>query len=144
MKKLIATEWLLAVVLAGLFAYAGVVKVMHPDVFLTDIENYQITPYPVSWAAAMFLPWLELWLAITLLCPAWRKTAAIWCGTLMAVFILAMLSAWTRGLDISCGCFGGSDVTANYPLTLLRDLLILAVTFGILWCHKKSKHSLTA
>lgn len=139
MNKSLLIEWVLACMLAALFGYAGIVKIIHPEAFLSDILNYRLTPYPLSWAAALFLPWLELWLATSLLHPKWRITAAVWCSLLMLAFIGALLSAWTRGLDITCGCFGSSDTPTNYPLTLLRDVVILAASLGILWCRKNNR-----
>jgi hypothetical protein len=43
-----------------------------------------------------------------------------------AVFLIALSSAWVRGLDIRCGCFGKDEVSTNYPMLLTRDALLLA------------------
>jgi hypothetical protein len=47
-------------------------------------------------------------------------------GIMLAVFIIALSSALTRGLDITCGCFsvgGGHQVAADL---LIRDIFLLA------------------
>jgi uncharacterized membrane protein YkgB len=44
----------------------------------------------------------------------------------LAVFIVAIVSAWARGLDIDCGCFGKGNISSNYTWLLVRDLLMLA------------------
>ena len=50
----------------------------------------------------------------------------------MVLFMVGILQAWLRGLDIDCGCFGAGDATAepgmNYGLTLLRDAAFLLLT----------------
>jgi uncharacterized membrane protein YphA (DoxX/SURF4 family) len=59
--------------------------------------------------------------------------AAAICAALMLVFIAALASAWSRGLDISCGCFGHEDATANFPLLLARDCVLFLCATAIVW-----------
>ena len=40
------------------------------------------------------------------------------------VFIIALSQAALRGLDVSCGCFGGASSSGPLP-AILRDLLLL-------------------
>ena len=113
------------VALAGLFVYAGVIKLVSPDTFLADIESYRMMPYALAWLVAFYLPPLEILCGLALLIPKLRKAAAIVLLLLMLVFILAIAGAWARGLDISCGCFGSSEGGANYFWLIFRDLLII-------------------
>ena len=45
-----------------------------------------------------------------------------------AVFLLALSTAWARGLDISCGCFGkeAHNIQTHFPQLFLRDAALLA------------------
>ena len=54
---------------------------------------------------------------------------------LLVVFLAAVGSAWARGLQIDCGCFGnGGQVAAGetaYPLEVLRDVALLLVALAL-------------
>jgi uncharacterized membrane protein YphA (DoxX/SURF4 family) len=53
-------------------------------------------------------------------------------GLLMLAFIIGISSAWARGLQIDCGCFGGggyaADATKKYPWEIARDVGLLAAS----------------
>ena len=56
---------------------------------------------------------------------------------LLLVFILAVASAWVRGLTIDCGCFGGGGEVAPgqtaYGTELLRDAGLLLLALWLVW-----------
>lgn len=122
-------------VIAGLFLWAGMMKLIHPGLLFGDILSYRLLPEGVAVGLAWYLPWLEIVLALALLSPRLQEGA--WGGLfgLMTVFILALLSAWARGLDITCGCFGSSGLYNQYGWWVTRDALIL----GVLWWMGKSE-----
>ncbi len=123
------------VLLAVLFSYAGQIKLFDPVGFLEDIAQYRLIGREVAWLIACFLPPLEVLCAVGLLSKRWSAASAAMIALLMSAFTVALLSAWLRGLDISCGCFGKSDGTDSYPLLLLRDLLLLAAALWVFWRH---------
>lgn len=115
------TGWLLA----ALFLYAGSFKLLHPDALLNDIQSYNLVPYRMAYLGAYLLPALEIAAALGLCIPRLRLES-VWIVTVLTVvFIVALASAWGRGIDISCGCFGKAEAKANYPLLIGRDILIL-------------------
>ncbi|MCC7409830.1 MAG: hypothetical protein IT442_17320 [Phycisphaeraceae bacterium] len=120
--------WLLRLGLAGVFIYAGVVKAVDPLTFWKDVQGYHLLPEQVALAVAFYLPWLEILCGVALLTP-WllrRSLPILMCLTL--VFTAALASAWLRGIDLTCGCFGqvGSASSGTSYLWLLgRDLAIL-------------------
>jgi len=129
-----AILWALRLFLGGLFVYAGVLKVLDPAQFLVDIESYRLLPYVAAVAATFYLPWLEI------LCGAglWNhrtRPGALWILiALTVVFAVLITSAWVRGLDISCGCFGVSESNGtNYVWWLTRDILIFLGLAVLLW-----------
>lgn len=126
------TVILLAWGVAALYIYAGVLKLVQPDVLLADIRSYHLAPYRLAYIGAFALPALEIASGVALLFSATRREAALLLGALTAMFTLALISAWVRGLDISCGCFGKSETAANYPWLIGRDLVILAACIAIL------------
>lgn len=130
--------WALRGALAALFLYAGVIKVIEPTALLRDIEGYRLLPYSWAWGLAFYLPWLEIIAGLALLGPRWSRSAAVLLATLMGLFLIALLSAWGRGLDIQCGCFGKSEESNRYMWWVVRDLILLTGLFGIAYMSGKS------
>ena len=113
--------WLLGV----LFLYAGALKLMHPDALFTDIQSYDLVSYRVAYLGAYGLPALEIVSALGLFFRCFRREAALVLAVLTMIFIIALTTAWVRGIDISCGCFGKPGAITNYPLLVGRDVLII-------------------
>lgn len=107
-----------------MFVYAGALKFWRPDPLLADIETYRLLPYRLAYLFSYYLPALEIVFGLALYHRAWRKVAAGMLLALCAIFIFALFSAWARGLDVSCGCFGRSETKANYLALIGRDLLL--------------------
>jgi uncharacterized membrane protein YphA (DoxX/SURF4 family) len=130
---------LLRLIVAGVFLYAGVMKIWDfrhgqsatPD-FTIAIQHFEILPKPdLAVLLAVYLPWLELTAAITLFMQRLALGAAIAVAGMTAMFLVAVGSAWKRGLDISCGCFGKDAVAINYPSLMLRDALLFAAALAL-------------
>ncbi len=145
--QIVAT--LLRVGIGGLFIFAGVVKIWDFDTggsatqaFALEIQNYQLTTWTASIVAAIYLPWLEVLAGLALVFRRLYTGALVMLLALDAVFIAALSSAWARGLDISCGCFGRSDIQVNYPEKIGQNVLLLALLGLLLWLEcRKSRHA---
>jgi putative oxidoreductase len=114
-------------VVAGVLAWAGVTKLADPSLFAVDIANYRLLPSIFAAMAAVYLPWLELCLAAGLLVPRLRAVARWLALGLILVFCAALGSAWVRGLDIRCGCFGGSADGATEIEALARNAVLVGL-----------------
>jgi uncharacterized membrane protein YphA (DoxX/SURF4 family) len=130
MNRRALVVWLLAIMLAGVFGYAGSLKVRDPAAFATDIENFQLVTSGPSALLAVYLPWLELLLAAGLLLPRWRRPSALLSCMLLAVFTFAVVAAMVRGLDINCGCFGHAASPLHWAL--IRDVALLLLALAVL------------
>ncbi|MCS7063740.1 MAG: hypothetical protein NZM04_06830 [Methylacidiphilales bacterium] len=120
---------ILRLTLSGVFLYAGIIKAANPEKFWIDVQNYQLLPHFGNVLVALYLPYLEILCALALWYPRWALGSVSLMGGMMLVFTIALLSAWIRGLDITCGCFGGSEKN-RYIEWLVRDiLLILAIAW---------------
>ncbi|MEI6350300.1 MAG: MauE/DoxX family redox-associated membrane protein [Verrucomicrobiota bacterium] len=118
---------LLAVLMGALFIYAGAAKVTDPARFFADIQNYDLLPWRAAVVAmAFYLPWLEIVCGVGMIFRRFRSGASLVLAGLLVVFIGALALAWARGLNISCGCFGGSSEHPRYFLWIGRDLALLA------------------
>jgi uncharacterized membrane protein YphA (DoxX/SURF4 family) len=53
-------------------------------------------------------------------------------GLFFLAFIIGIASAWARGLEINCGCFGNGGVPADpqrqYAVDIARDVGLLALS----------------
>lgn len=120
----------LRLLIGSLFLYAGIVKAWSPDIFFKDVLSYQMLPYAAAVAVAWYLPYLEILCGMSVVLGMKLKESLWVLIGMMIVFLAALGISWIRGLDITCGCFGGSG-EANYPWLIFRDLLILGA-LGIL------------
>lgn len=124
---------LIRIFLCALFIYSGFVKAWNPGIFFHDVLSYRILSAFPSTGVVWYLPYLEIVCGIALLIHGFIRVAAKVLSGLIILFMAAITSAWVRGLDISCGCFGAQEQEPmDYRLMLLRNitLLILVVWIG--------------
>jgi putative oxidoreductase len=121
----------------GVFLVAGVLKVIDPARFAADIDHFRLLPYFAVAPLALYLPWLEIICGLAVLVGAWRRSALVLLFALTVVFIAAITSAWMRGLDIRCGCFGAAS-TAPLAFDLVFDLVLGGVLFWLLRAESRS------
>ena len=113
-------------VMAGVFIYASIDKIIHPDLFAEAVYSHQVLPGYLVNLTALILPWLELTLGTCLLINRWMAGASALAALLMALFVGMLIFNLARGLDISCGCFSAApDDDPITTLTLVRDILFL-------------------
>ena len=123
-KQILST--LLRVGIGGLFVFAGVNKLLDPLEFLEELARYQLWPEAYVWKLVVwFLPTLEIVLGGSLLAGFWKREAAGLLLGLTALFTLAILLSWSRGLNISCGCFGPWKYGDSYLGWIVRDVLLM-------------------
>lgn len=146
------------IALAAIFLYAGYAKLKPQagmpwsvasvntslSMFAMGVDSYQMLP---PWAVSPFahlLPPFEFVLGIWLLSGIGLRFSSLLSTLAVCAFILAMVSAYRRGLTISCGCFGPGEQIG--PKTFIRDGLLflplsLAVTAGAFLAHRKPDES---
>lgn len=116
---------IVAIVIGGLFVYAGAVKVIDPAEFARDIDNYKMLPWQVSVWMGLYLPWLEIFCGVALIVRVLHRGSVLILTALMALFIVITIIAKARGLDISCGCFGHASKYLSFAWHLVLDFLLL-------------------
>ena len=117
--------------LALIFFYAGVEKIIHPQEFAVTIYNYQLLPDCVINLLAIFLPWLEVLIAVSLVIGIYIRGATLLSALLFLIFATALTINLVRGLDISCGCFGASSGNISW-FYLARDLSLFCMSVFVL------------
>ncbi|HJW38452.1 MAG TPA: MauE/DoxX family redox-associated membrane protein [Candidatus Udaeobacter sp.] len=126
-------------IVAGIFIYAGVLKVLDPVQFANDIDNYKILPWPISVALAFYLPWLEIFCGLALVVRFLYRGALSILTASIVVFTLATVAAKARGLDITCGCFGHTSQHWSFPAHLATNLGILAALLVLCVSNRSPK-----
>ena len=123
--------WFCRCLVGGIFFYAGALKMADVIVFAGEVAAYHLIPHNFTYLVAAILPSIEVLIGALLLLDCRVRGAAFLAGVLDLIFILALVSALVRGLNISCGCFGlGHDSTVLKALS--RDLALMVaivVTF---------------
>lgn len=121
--------WAFRVALGVVFIFAAAPKIADPLGFAKSIANYHLVPDALINAMAITLPWIELCCGLALVLGLSPRANLLAVEALLLVFIVAIVSAMSRGLDISCGCF--STATAESASmtrwTLTWDIIWLAM-----------------
>jgi uncharacterized membrane protein YphA (DoxX/SURF4 family) len=133
-------ELLARLVLGLLLLAAAIPKIRDPAAFLGALGAYRLLPELSVAVFAWFLPWLELCVAGALLCAPLRHRQGAWLlnGLLYVSFLAAHASAWARGLDIRCGCFGG-DSPVGFASVLTRAGLAALTVLGAVAAHHQHR-----
>lgn len=131
--------WVLRLILAGVFIYAGVLKFLDPASFSGSIATFQLIPEAWSNLVALSLPPFEVLIGILILTPFGVRSASFGVILLNLIFLVALFQGLIRGLPVDCGCFGssGPSTPATVWLAIGRDLVFVAMAFAI-W-RKQSK-----
>lgn len=122
------------IIVGSVFIVVGVTKILDPKLFANEIGNYDLLPNYVLHIPAIILPWIELVVGMLLVLGIKLKTNSLIAGTLLVIFTIGVITAWSRGLDINCGCFsaikeekvGLSKVLQNSGLILLTILTFIS------------------
>ncbi len=128
-------QWvgLLARLLAGgVWLVAGALKLPEPAESVRAVRAYDLLPESVVPTVGHLLPVLEVAVGLCLVLGVLTRVVAAVSALLFLAFVVGIASAWARGLEIECGCFGGGGTRAGasseYPLEIARDLGLLLLS----------------
>jgi len=120
----------------SLLIYASVNKIINPIAFAYDIENYRIAGSFLSRLAAVWLPYVEMSVGLMMITGIWLETALYMNMFLMWVFLIMVLQAYIRGLDIVCGCF--SNESKVDAVKILENIFLALSGTGLVWLRTRS------
>ncbi len=137
-----AISWVLYWIVAGVFGYAAILKLLDPEAFLSSLLTYEVFPFVVAGGLALFAPILELLLAVCLATGWLRRGATLLTGAMLLVFIVLVIQGGMRGLTLDCGCFGSRVVESGweYVRKTVENLLLLVVLCGASILGKTRSH----
>ncbi len=119
--------------LAAVWIVAGALKVGDLAASARAVNAYRLMPYDAAKVVGAVQPFLEIALGLLLLVGLAVRLSAGISALLLVVFIAGIVSAWSRGLAIDCGCFSaggelGAGQSPQYASEIARDVgfLLLA------------------
>lgn len=123
---------MLRVLIGIFFVVIAVDKLFEPyQNFLYAVQGYSIFPAILEEIVARVFPWVELFLGLFLILGLWLKWTLRSFLVIVFLFILIILQALVRGIQLdTCGCFGGL-FAAEIHQTLIVDVSLL-LFFGML------------
>ncbi len=130
-------NFILRLVVGGVFVFAAVLKIFDPATFAADIGNYRLLPRALLYPTAILLPWVELGAGLLLALGIWRRASALVIAALCLVFLIAISQALARGLDVHCGCFGTVAAGPVGLRNLLIDLALLLMAGWLAWKQRE-------
>jgi hypothetical protein len=118
---------------------SGIIHFNNPYAFMETIYGYRLVPESIGPFLAAILPSFLIAISIAIMFDFNnRKILFFICCILFICFIFAQASAWIRGLNISCGCFGTGDGMKIGFKTLAIPLIGLGFSLsGFLLLQKK-------
>ncbi len=123
--------------LGGVIFVAGALKVTTPYKAAAAMRAYELLPISIANVFGVALPWFEVGLGALLILGVVTRLSAFFAGSLMILFILAISSAWARGLSIDCGCFGGGGQVepgeTKYLQEIIRDFGLALLGAYLYW-----------
>jgi putative oxidoreductase len=128
---------IVALIIGGIFIYAGVMKISDPAGFANDIDNYKILPWALTVRLAFYLPWLEILCGLAVILGLLYRGGLLILTMLVSIFIIASVIAKARGLDITCGCFGHASKNWSFTTHLALDFAIL-IALSALWISNRT------
>ncbi len=130
---------LVRIILGGLFAYAGILKITDIKGFAKTLSLYNLVPEQLLVVVAIMLPLLEIIAGIGLMFNV-RFTLSLITGMLI-VFIVVLWYGILNNLEIDCGCFSTEELASHDSLrqAFYRDLVMLVGTVYI-YLYRFKRH----
>lgn len=123
--------------LGGVALYAGGSKLGDLSASAWAVRAYDLLPDGLADLVGHVLPFVEVLLGLLLVTGLLTRWAAGAFGLMLVAFMIGIVSVWSRGIAIDCGCFGdGGPVDpaeVNYLPDLLRDVAFLALAAWLVW-----------
>jgi len=126
--------WLTAsfrILLALFFIVSGLLKIVDLPRFFQDVLNFDVVDGPPAEWIAIVVPTAEIILGALLAFNLMTPAVLTMLGGMMITFTVAIGMAWSKGLNITCGCFGKlSEGPMDYPIRVTINsgiILVIAV-----------------
>ncbi len=126
-------------VVGGVWLWAGLIKLPHPEASVAAVRAYQLLPLDVVPLVGRLLPIAEVLVGAMLVVGVLTRFSGLLSALLQVAFIVGIASVWARGIAIECGCFGDggtvawAQARAQYPWEIARDVGLLLLSLYLVW-----------
>lgn len=125
-------------VTGGVWIVAGALKLPDPAESVRAVRAYDLLPEAIVPTVGQLLPLVEIAIGVCLVAGLLTRIMGVLSALLFLAFIVGIASAWARGLQIDCGCFGGGGAeegaSSKYPMEIARDIgLLLLSMWLVIW-----------
>ena len=117
-------------IILAIFGISGVIKALNFDDTILTILSYEIVGIKMAEYLAYGVLGLELALVLWAASGLYKRLFYQVSIIVFVVFTMLIISAWARGLEIDCGCFGYGDIPDNPQLGYVKDI-IRDITFAL-------------
>lgn len=122
--------------LAAVLLISGYIKAIDPAQTRVAVKAYQLLPDGASEAVAAVIPFAEIAVGLIVLLGMATRLGGILSALMMVVFLIGVISAAARGLNIDCGCFGGGGAVeagaTAYTEEIVRDTGLLLASLYLI------------
>ena len=127
-------------VVGGVWIWAGLLKLPHPETSGTAVRAYQLLSPSLAEGVGRVLPMLEVVVGACLVVGLLSRAVGGVSALMQLAFIVGIVSVWSRGISINCGCFGDGgpdpDAFAKYPWEIARDTGLLLLSLLVVWLRR--------
>ena len=127
-------------IVGGVWIWAGLLKLPHPEASITAVRAYQLLPPSLAEGVGRVLPMLEVVVGVCLVLGLLSRLSAAVSALLLIAFIIGIVSVWSRGIAINCGCFGDGgvdpDAFSKYPWEIARDVGLVLLSLLVVWVRR--------
>jgi uncharacterized membrane protein YphA (DoxX/SURF4 family) len=127
-------------VVGGVWIWAGLLKVPHPEESVTAVRAYQLLSPSLADGVGRVLPMVEVVVGACLVVGLLARAAGGVSALLQLAFIIGIVSVWSRGIAINCGCFGDGgpdpDAFGRYPWEIARDIGLFLLSLLVVWLRR--------
>jgi uncharacterized membrane protein YphA (DoxX/SURF4 family) len=132
MKDFLSSRYIqvaLQIIIGAVFVYASYNKLFDQVAFAKSVYGYKFLPDFLINITAIIVPPLEFIAGLFLMFGLFRKGSSVVIIVLLSVFLIALVQAYARGLDIDCGCFGSTaadkTTSSDILIRIFQDILLL-------------------
>jgi len=126
------TGLLARLIVGGVWVWAGWLKLPHPEASVSSVRAYQLLPTGLAETVGHVLPMVEIVVGFCLITGLLTRGAGLLSAVLLLAFVIGIVSVWSRGIEINCGCFGDGgadpDAFSKYPWEIARDVGLMALS----------------
>jgi len=120
-----------SVLIGILFLYSGILKILNPVEFSLTVAKYGILPEKLINIFSVILPFIEAFSGFFLISGIFIKGSSLTISLLLLIFTIAISYVTIRGFSFECGCFEIIGETKTGILLIIRNLILLFLSFSI-------------